>query len=100
MLDSGSGSKASAALPLLGQVAVVTGGNGGIGLGMARGLLAAGADVAIWGRDEAKNERAAESFGDRRRLHDLLKPVGPAGSAHRAAVLNGAPWQSGGRPEC
>ena len=31
---------------LTGKVAVVTGGNGGIGLGMAQGLAAAGADIA------------------------------------------------------
>ena len=37
---------------------MVTGGNGGIGLGMARALAEAGADVAIWGRNEAKNESA------------------------------------------
>lgn len=39
---------------LNGHVAVVTGGNGGIGLGIARSLTRAGATVAIWGRDEAK----------------------------------------------
>lgn len=43
---------------LAGRVAVVTGGNGGIGLGMAKALAEAGADVAIWGRNEAKNEAA------------------------------------------
>jgi NAD(P)-dependent dehydrogenase (short-subunit alcohol dehydrogenase family) len=43
---------------LSGRVAVVTGGNGGIGLGMARALAEAGADIAIWGRDEAKNAAA------------------------------------------
>ncbi|MBX6322494.1 MAG: glucose 1-dehydrogenase [Rhodospirillaceae bacterium] len=41
-----------------GRVAVVTGGNGGIGLGMARGLAAAGAAVAIAGRDPGKGEAA------------------------------------------
>src|ERR1700676_2427 len=46
---------------LSGKVAVVTGGNGGIGLGMARGLAEAGASVAIVGRNEAKsNEAVAE----------------------------------------
>jgi 2-deoxy-D-gluconate 3-dehydrogenase len=42
-----------------GRVAVVTGGNGGIGLGMARGLAEAGADIAIVGRNEAKSTAAA-----------------------------------------
>lgn len=40
------------------HVALVTGGNGGIGLGYARGLAKAGATVAIWGRSGAKNETA------------------------------------------
>jgi 2-dehydro-3-deoxy-D-gluconate 5-dehydrogenase len=44
---------------LRGKVAVVTGGNGGIGLGMARGLAEAGADIAIVGRNEAKSMAAA-----------------------------------------
>src|SRR4051812_21624158 len=44
---------------LAGKVAVVTGGNGGIGLGMARGLAKAGADIAIVGRNEAKSSAAA-----------------------------------------
>ena len=39
---------------LRGKVAIVTGGNGGIGLGMARGLAEAGAGIAIVGRNEAK----------------------------------------------
>jgi NAD(P)-dependent dehydrogenase (short-subunit alcohol dehydrogenase family) len=47
---------------LRGHVALVTGGNGGIGLGMAKGLAAAGADVALWGRDEAKNAAAADEL--------------------------------------
>jgi 2-deoxy-D-gluconate 3-dehydrogenase len=44
---------------LTGRVALVTGGNRGIGLGMARGLAAAGAAVAIAGRNAAKSEAAA-----------------------------------------
>jgi NAD(P)-dependent dehydrogenase (short-subunit alcohol dehydrogenase family) len=43
---------------LSGRVAVVTGGNGGIGLGMAKGLAEAGAHVAIWARNEEKSARA------------------------------------------
>jgi NAD(P)-dependent dehydrogenase (short-subunit alcohol dehydrogenase family) len=41
---------------LRGHVAVVTGGNGGIGLGMARGLARAGASIAVWARNPQKNE--------------------------------------------
>ncbi|MGF1651051.1 MAG: SDR family NAD(P)-dependent oxidoreductase [Hyphomicrobiaceae bacterium] len=43
---------------LSGTVAIVTGGNGGIGLGMASGLVRAGASVVISGRDPDKLERA------------------------------------------
>jgi 2-deoxy-D-gluconate 3-dehydrogenase len=44
---------------LNGRVALVTGGNGGIGLGMARGLAEAGAAIAVAGRSAAKSEAAA-----------------------------------------
>ena len=43
---------------LTGKVAIVTGGNGGIGLGMARGLAASGADIAVVARNEAKSNAA------------------------------------------
>jgi 2-dehydro-3-deoxy-D-gluconate 5-dehydrogenase len=43
---------------LSGRVAIVTGGNGGIGFGMASSLATAGADVAIVGRNEAKSAAA------------------------------------------
>jgi NAD(P)-dependent dehydrogenase (short-subunit alcohol dehydrogenase family) len=43
---------------LTGQVALITGGNSGIGLGMARAVAEAGADVAIWGTNPAKNAAA------------------------------------------
>lgn len=45
-------------IDLSGRVCVVTGGNRGIGLGLAHALADAGADLAIWGRDAARNEQA------------------------------------------
>ena len=43
---------------LTGRVAIVTGGNGGIGLGMAKALARAGCAVSIWGRNAEKNRAA------------------------------------------
>lgn len=45
-----------------GKTAVITGGNSGIGLAFARGLVKSGADVAIWARNEAKNAAAVEEL--------------------------------------
>ena len=45
---------------LANRTVLITGGNGGIGLGMASAVGAAGAQVVLWGRDEAKNEVALE----------------------------------------
>ena len=47
---------------LTGKVVLVTGGNGGIGLGMATALAQAGASVAIWGTNADKNARAVETL--------------------------------------
>lgn len=41
-----------------GKVTLVTGGNGGIGLGFARGVAKMGGDIAIWARDACKNDAA------------------------------------------
>ena len=49
-------------MSLKGKVAVVTGGNGGIGLGFATGLAQAGADIAIWARNIEKNEAAVKKL--------------------------------------
>ena len=47
---------------LKGRVAIVTGGNGGIGLGMARGLASAGARVVVAGRNTEKSVKACEEL--------------------------------------
>ena len=53
---------ASPRFDLSGKVALVTGGNGGIGLGMAEALAEAGADVCIWGRNLEKNTAAEDTL--------------------------------------
>lgn len=58
---------------LTGRVSIVTGGNGGIGLGMARGLAQAGATIVVVGRNAEKNANAV------RELHSL-------GSAQACAI--------------
>jgi 2-deoxy-D-gluconate 3-dehydrogenase len=50
---------------LKGRVAIVTGGNGGIGLGMARGLAAAGAKLVIAGRNAQKSDAAVKELTGR-----------------------------------
>jgi 2-deoxy-D-gluconate 3-dehydrogenase len=47
---------------LRGKVAIVTGGNGGIGLGIARGLAQAGASIAVAGRNAEKTRTAVDQF--------------------------------------
>lgn len=47
---------------LSGKVALVTGGNRGIGLGMAEAMAQAGADIAIWGTNENRNKEAEEKL--------------------------------------
>jgi NAD(P)-dependent dehydrogenase (short-subunit alcohol dehydrogenase family) len=73
---------------LAGHGAVVTGGNGGIGYGMARALLAAGARVAIWGSNPEKTQRAqaalAQECGDAARVHAFVCDVGDEAQVERA----------------
>ena len=56
---------ATSLFDLSGKVAIVTGGNGGIGLGMASGLAEAGSAIAIVGRNEAKSAAAVTELKQR-----------------------------------
>lgn len=47
---------------LTGHVSVITGGNGGIGLGLATGIAKAGGDIMIWGRNPDKNDAAVSEL--------------------------------------
>jgi NAD(P)-dependent dehydrogenase (short-subunit alcohol dehydrogenase family) len=70
---------------LAGRVALVTGGNSGIGLGMARAMAEAGADIAIWGTSEEKNASArAELEKTGRRVLALRCDVGDEAAVEAA----------------
>jgi 2-dehydro-3-deoxy-D-gluconate 5-dehydrogenase len=69
------------------RVALVTGGNGGIGLGMAKGLASAGATVAIAGRNKDKAQAALQALGPRGAFIelDVLKEESCRGAVAQAA---------------
>jgi 2-dehydro-3-deoxy-D-gluconate 5-dehydrogenase len=62
---------------LSGRVAVITGGNGGIGRGIALGLAQAGAAIAVLARNEEKNQRVISE----------LQPLGVAALACESRCL-------------
>jgi 2-dehydro-3-deoxy-D-gluconate 5-dehydrogenase len=72
--------KMPALFDLTGRVAVVTGGNGGIGRGIALGLAEVGAAVAVLGRNDEKNQRVLSE----------LKAIGVPAVAVMADVTNRA----------
>ena len=70
---------------LTGKVALITGGNGGIGLGMAEALAQAGADIAIWGTNAKKNDAAkVRLVKSGRRVECWAVDVGAEGAAEEA----------------
>ncbi len=65
---------------LTGRVAIVTGGNGGIGLGMAKGLAGAGAKILVVGRNAEKNKDAVAE----------LRQLGSEAQSHEADLTKEA----------
>ncbi len=62
---------------LTGKVALITGGNSGIGLGLATAVAQAGADIAIWGTNAKKNDAAKAALaGTGRKVVALQCDVG------------------------
>src|SRR6266852_4956747 len=74
---------------LTGKVAVVTGGNGGIGLGIAEGLAQAGAKLAIIGRNAEKSKTAAKVLSEQTGSEPLVLTADVAKPNEVNAILPG-----------
>ena len=72
-------------LSLTGKVALVTGANSGLGLGYARGLARAGADVVVWGRNAERNAEAVAEL----RMHGTRVLAQEVDVTDEAAVDDG-----------
>ena len=74
---------------LSGKVSLVTGGNGGIGLVMAKGLAACGSDIVIWGTNSDKNAKArAELLEYGVKVLDLICDVGDQDQVEHAMAAS------------
>ena len=75
---------------LTGKAALVTGGNGGIGLGIARGLAQAGARVAIIARSAEKSHAAARALAEETGVAPLVLTADVSSPEQVAEVVNKA----------
>ena len=76
----------SSVADLEGRVALVTGASRGIGLAIARGIVASGGRVVITSRSEQNLARAVLEFEDRDRVHALVAHVGSRDDAERSVA--------------
>lgn len=78
---------------LIGQVAVITGGGTGLGLGIARCMAAAGARVVLLGRRETVLKAAAAEIGDAAtfRVHDVKDEAATPALIKDISAVEGAP---------
>lgn len=78
---------------LTGRVALVTGGNRGIGLGMAGALAQAGADIVIWGSNAERNQAAEiELLKHGTRVKAQVVDVSQEDQSARALTRPWSPW--------
>ena len=78
-----------------GKTAIITGGNSGIGLAFARGLVKSGADVAIWARNPDKNAAAVEELHSLGGGEAIALPCDVAKEEQIAAAMQGTLEQFG-----
>ena len=80
---------------LRGKVAIVTGGNGGIGFGIARGLAQAGADIAIVGRNAEKTSQAVETLRKEHKVRAIALDVDVTSEEDAARMAKSTQWELG-----
>lgn len=78
---------------LHGETALITGGGSGLGFGIAKAMVAAGAKVVLVGRREAELEQAADSLGSAAShvAHDITRLEEASALVQQAAVVSGQP---------